>query len=99
MTPAAINQRQVADILAAAERTGYRALKQLLALRKLETQAARAAAPSPETPPTHRNGSEKGTPQTPSSTVLHRASLVPSTGSHRLSGVVRYQGFTRRRLG
>jgi hypothetical protein len=65
---------------AAAERTGYRALKQLLALRKVEAQAARAAAvpnepnpdppgaaaPSAETQPTHRNGSDNGVPQTPS---------------------------------
>jgi hypothetical protein len=72
---------------AAAERTGYRALKQLLALRKLDTQAARdaavpnepnpaspgAAAPSAQPPPTHRNGSDNGVPQTLSPAARHRA--------------------------
>ena len=59
---------------AAAERSGYRAVKQLQTGRKLEAQAARDAARQNEanspstgatgrsraTPPTHRNGSDNG---------------------------------------
>ncbi|MGA2185152.1 MAG: hypothetical protein ABSH47_19210 [Bryobacteraceae bacterium] len=63
---------------AAAERTGYRALKQLLALRRLDAQAARdsarqnepnsaspgTASSSAQSPPTHGNSSDNGAPQT-----------------------------------
>jgi hypothetical protein len=54
---------------AAAERTGYRALKQLFALRRLEAQAARDAAvpnePNPDSPgPAAQPGSAAGPPPT-----------------------------------